>query len=34
LIGVASLLLLFTKKINSAYIILGGAIAGYLLNLL
>lgn len=33
LIGVVSLLLLFTKKINSAYIILGGAIAGYLLNL-
>lgn len=34
LIGVISLLLLFTKKINSAYIILGGAVAGYLLDLL
>ncbi|MCS3796700.1 chromate efflux transporter [Niastella sp. OAS944] len=33
LIGIVSLLLLFMKKINSAYIILGGAIAGYLLNL-
>lgn len=33
LIGIVSLLLLFIKKINSAYIILGGAIAGYLLNL-
>ena len=32
LIGVISLLLLFIKKINSAYIILGAAIAGYLLS--
>lgn len=34
LIGIVSLLLIFIKKINSAYIILGGAVAGYLLNLL
>jgi chromate transporter len=34
LIGVISLLLLFIKKINSAYIILGSAIAGYLLSLM
>lgn len=34
LIGVVSLLLVFTKKINSAYLILGGAVAGYLLNFL
>jgi chromate transporter len=33
LICLASLLLLFTKKINSAFIILGGAVAGYLLSL-
>jgi len=32
LIGVASLVLLLTKKINSAFIILGGAVAGYLLH--
>jgi chromate transporter len=32
LIGVVSLLLLFTKKINSAFIILGGAVAGFLLS--
>jgi chromate transporter len=32
LIGVASLLLLFSKKINSAFIILGGAVAGFLLS--
>lgn len=32
LIGVASLLLLFTKKINSAFIILGAAVAGFLLS--
>jgi len=33
MIGVISLLLLFIKKINSAYIILGAAVAGYLLHL-
>jgi chromate transporter len=32
LICLASLLLLFTKKINTAFIILGGAVAGYLLS--
>jgi chromate transporter len=32
LIGLASLLLLFTKKINTVFIILGGAVAGYLLT--
>lgn len=32
LIGLASLLLLFTKKINTAFIVLGGAVAGYLLR--
>lgn len=32
LIGVASLVLLFTKKINSAFIILGAAVAGFLLS--
>ncbi|WP_240347920.1 chromate efflux transporter [Longitalea arenae] len=33
LIGLISLLLLLFKKTNSAYIILGGAVAGYLLTL-
>jgi chromate transporter len=32
LIAAASLLLLFTSKINSAFIILGGAVAGYILS--
>lgn len=33
LIGVASLVMLFTIKINSAFIIVGGAVVGYLLSL-
>jgi chromate transporter len=32
LTGVVGLLLLFTKKINSAFIFVGGAITGFLLS--
>jgi chromate transporter len=34
LIGIASLLVLFLKKTNSAFVIPGGAVAGYLLSLI